>query len=119
MSESAVGKARTGETGMNEKSTNGKCYVLRSRKVAARTLGDETMIMSALDSSLFTLNDTASAIWNAADGVTPLDEIVEQRVCAHFEVAPAEALRDAEELVNNLAQHGIVVVSDSPISENA
>ena len=31
--------------------------MLRSRKVAARTLGDETMIMSAVDSSLFTLND--------------------------------------------------------------
>jgi Coenzyme PQQ synthesis protein D (PqqD) len=86
--------------------------------VAARTLGDETMIMSAVDSSLFTLNDTASAIWNAADGVTPLDEIVEQRVCAEFDVAPLEALQDAEELVNNLAQHGILVVSDSPISEN-
>ncbi len=104
---------------MSQESGNKKRYVLRSRKVAARTLGDETMIMSAVDSSLFTLNDTASAIWNAADGVTPLDQIVEQRVCAEFEVAPAEALRDAEELVNNLAQHGIVVVSDSPISENA
>jgi hypothetical protein len=107
------------EPNMNGQGDNKKRYVLRSRKVAARTLGDETMIMSAVDSSLFTLNDTASAIWNAADGVTPLDEIVEQRVCAEFEVAPAEALRDAEELVNNLAQHGIVVVSDSPISENA
>ena len=104
---------------VSEQGDNKKRYVLRSRKVAARTLGDETMIMSAVDSSLFTLNDTASAIWNAADGVTPLDQIVEQRVCAEFEVEPGQALRDAEELVNNLAQHGIVVVSDSPISESA
>ena len=107
------------DTNLNGQGDNKKRYVLRSRKVAARALGDETMIMSALDSSLFTLNDTASAIWNAADGVTPLDEIVEQRVCAEFEVEPGQALRDAEELVNNLAQHGIVVVSDSPISESA
>ena len=61
----------------------------------------------------------ASAIWQAADGVTPLAEIVKQRVCAEFEVAPEEALRDAEVLVDDLAQHGIVVVSDSPISESA
>ena len=100
-------------------SAGGNRYVARSTKVAARMLGDEMMIMSALDSSLFTLNDTAAAIWNAADGVTPLDQIVEQRVCAEFEVEPEQALREAEELVNELANHGILVVSDSPISEVA
>lgn len=94
-------------------------YLLRSREIAARTLGDETMIMSARDSSLFTLNESASAIWNAADGVTPLEQIVEQRVCAEFEVEPEQAMRDAEELIDQLAEHGILVVSDSPIQEAA
>ncbi len=102
---------------MSEQGERKQRYVKRSRTVAARTLGDETMIMSALDSSLFTLNETASAIWNAADGVTPLEQIVEQRVCADFAVETEEAMRDAEELVNNLAQHGILMVSDSPIGE--
>ena len=74
-------------------------YIARSREVAARMLGGEMMIMSARDSTLFSLNATASAIWKAADGVTPLAEIVEQHVCAAFEVDPAVALPDAEELV--------------------
>lgn len=99
--------------------TNAKCYVARSPKIAARALGEETMIMSAVDSSLFTLNETASAIWNAADGLTPLDQIVEQRVCAMYNVDPQQALRDAEELVNGLAQHGVLLVSSTPISEAA
>lgn len=95
------------------------CYVACSPKVAARMLGDELMIVSSADSSLFTLNDTAAAIWNAANGATPLTSIVEQHICAGFDVNPAEALRDAEELVAELKNHGILIVSDSPIAAGA
>ena len=94
-------------------------YIARATKVAARMIGDEMMIMSGLDSSLFSLNPTASILWQAADGVTPLAEIVERDICAHFEVAPNEALRDAEELVADLARLGILRLSDSPIVEAA
>jgi hypothetical protein len=91
-------------------------YIARIKEVAARKLGEEMMIMSALDSTLFSLNDTASAIWQAADGSTPLDEIVKRKVCAEFDVTPEEALKDAEDLVKELAAHGILLVSDQPIS---
>jgi hypothetical protein len=66
---------------------------------------------------LFSLNETATAIWQAADGATPLAEIVQRSVCARFEVDAATALRDAEELVEGLAKHGILKVSDLPIEE--
>lgn len=91
-------------------------YIARIKEIAARKLGDEMMIMSALDSTLFSLNDTASVIWQAADGRTPLEEIVSQQVCTAFDVAPDEALKDAEELVRELAAHGILRVSDHPIA---
>jgi hypothetical protein len=90
------------------------CYVARSTEIAARMLGGEMMIMSARDSTLFSLNEVASVIWQAADGVISLADIVEGRVCAEFEVEPAVALRDAEELVDELAQHGILQVSNAP-----
>ncbi len=94
-------------------------YIARTRKVAARMLGGEMMIMSAVDSTLFSLNETASAIWQAADGKTPLAEIVERVVCAEFDVRPEEALKDAEDLARELAAHGILLVSDQPISPEA
>lgn len=94
-------------------------YIARSKKVAARMLGGEMMIMSAVDSTLFSLNETASAIWQAADGETPLNEIVERVVCAEFEVAPAEALRDAEDWARDLASHGILLISDQPLPQEA
>ena len=90
-------------------------YVARAANVAARMIGGEMMIMSGRDSSLFSLNPTASAIWQAADGVTPLAALVREHICNAYEVDPEVALRDAEEVVRSLASHGILRVSDSPI----
>jgi hypothetical protein len=90
-------------------------YIARATNVAARMIGDEMMIMSGLDSSLFSLNPTASILWQAADGVTPLAEIVERHICDKFDVAPDEALRDAEEVAADLARHGILRLSDVPL----
>lgn len=90
-------------------------YIARNPKVAARALDGEMMIMSGSDSVLFTLNKTATILWQAADGITPLERIVEQRICKEFDVTPAEALRDAEALAQGLAEHEIMRVSDQPI----
>ena len=92
-------------------------YIARSTAIAARMLGGEMMIMSAVDSTFFTLNEVATVIWQAADGRTTLSEIIEQRVCPEFEVEPDVARRDAEQFVNELSQHGILLVSDQPILE--
>jgi hypothetical protein len=74
------------------------------------------LVMSGQDSTLFTLNPTAAILWQAADGATPLDEIVERRICSEFQVQPEEALRDAETLAEDLARHGILLVSEEPIA---
>ena len=89
-------------------------YVARSKMVAARMLGDEMVIMSAKDSTLFTLNPVGTAIWNAADGQSTLEQIVEQKVCGEFEVEREEAMADAQAFVGELAEHGIVGVSEQP-----
>jgi hypothetical protein len=90
-------------------------YVARNPRVAARSLDGEMMIMSGRDSTLFTLNKTATILWQAADGATPLKQIVQQRICAEYEVEPSEALRDAESLARDLARHGIFEISEEPI----
>ena len=90
-------------------------FIARSTEIAARTLGGEMMIMSPLDSTFFTLNEVATSLWLAADGCTPLAEIVERKVCAEFDVDFDVAWRDAQEFVAQLAPHGILLVSDSPL----
>jgi hypothetical protein len=93
----------------------GERYIARSTAIAARMLGGEMMIMSAVDSTFFTLNQVATVIWQAADGHTPLSKIVMKKVCKEFEVEPETAGRDAEQFVEELSRHGILLVSDSPI----
>lgn len=94
-------------------------YVARHPRVAARSLDGEMMVMSGRDSTLFTLNKTATILWQAADGATPLEQIVQQKICTEFEVEPAEALRDAETLARDLAKHGILQISEEPILRGA
>jgi hypothetical protein len=93
-------------------------YVARSSAIAARMLAGEMMVMNSADSTFFTLNEVATAIWQAADGHRPLSRIVREDVCDKFDVEPARAQADAEHFVAELASHGILVVSDHPIVAN-
>lgn len=94
-------------------------YITRSSAIAARLLGDEMMVMSVADSTFFILNEVASVIWQSADGCTPLSEIVSGKVCQEFDVDPDQAQRDAERFVDDLSQHGILLVSDQPTVDSA
>ncbi len=94
-------------------------YIARSSAIAARMLAGEMMVMNPADSTFFTLNDAATAIWQAADGRTPLREIVRQTVCEQFDVEPEQAQADAEQFVADLSTHGILLVSDRPIVPEA
>ena len=93
-------------------------YIARSSAIASRLLGGEMMIMSAVDSTFFTLNPVATVIWQAADGRTPLAEIIDHRVCAEFAVDPDTAHRDAEHFVEELSGHGILLVSECPFQDS-
>ena len=89
-------------------------YILRSDNVAARQIGEELMIMSARDSALFSLNETAALLWRAADGQTPLAQIVSRDLCPAFDIDADTALRDAVELAHGLAEHGILQIGNQP-----
>ncbi len=90
-------------------------YIRRSSQIAARMLGGEMMIMSVKDSTFFTLDSVATAIWQAADGRSSLTEIVASKICSQFDVSLETAVRDAEVFVQELAGHGILQISDRPI----
>jgi hypothetical protein len=94
-------------------------FIRRNRATAARKLGDETMVLAVLDSTLFSLNEVASIVWQAADGQTPLREIVARAIVPAFEVDAETAYRDALELVEGLARQGILEVADAPLPPEA
>jgi hypothetical protein len=94
-------------------------YIARSSAIASRMLGGEMMIMSAVDSTFFTLNPVATVIWQAADGCTPLSEIVERHVCTQFDIDADTAQRDVEKFVEELSSHGILLVSERPFPNSS
>jgi coenzyme PQQ synthesis protein D (PqqD) len=91
-------------------------YIARSSAIAARMLAGEMMVMNLQNSTFYTLNPVATEIWQAADGRTPLREIVEGRICGEFDITPEQAQKDAAEFVADLSAHGILQVSDHPIT---
>jgi Coenzyme PQQ synthesis protein D (PqqD) len=97
---------------------NSKRFVARSNAIAARVLGAETMVMSATSSTLFTLDEVATVIWESVDGATPLQEIVANKICTQYHITPEIALKDAEGLVEELAEHGLLLLSDQPIAQS-
>ena len=90
-------------------------YIARNSPLAAHTRAGETLIMSIKDSTFVILNEAATAIWQAADGKTPLSEIVSGRICREFDVDLDSASADAERFVNELSGRGILLVSHRPI----
>jgi hypothetical protein len=97
----------------------GEKYIMRSPAIAARMLGGEMMIMSVKDSTFFTLDPVATAIWQAADGQTSLAEIAARKICPEFDVSLETAVRDAEQFAKELATHGILLISDEPMCASA
>lgn len=95
---------------------NDSIYIQREDNVAARRLGDELMIMSSRDSALFSLNQSAAILWDAADGTTALADIVAREICQRFEIDVDTALRDARETAEGLAKHGILRISSQPFA---
>jgi hypothetical protein len=91
-------------------------YIARSSAIAARALGGEMMVMNSANSTFFTLNEVATAIFQAADGRTPLQEIVRDRICQQFDVDPDQAQADAVQFVSELSGHGVLVVSNQPLA---
>jgi len=97
---------------------NAKRYLSRSAAIAARGLGNEMMVMSATNSTLFTLDEVATVIWEALDGATPLEEIVAKNICTQYEITPEVALKDAEVFVEQLAEHGLLLLSEQPNAQS-
>jgi hypothetical protein len=97
---------------------NPALYVARNPAVAARKFGGEMMIMSGRTSTLFTLDETATIIWESASGSLTLAEIVASKICTDFDVDYACAVVDAQDLAEALTVHGILLVSRDPFHDS-
>ena len=88
-------------------------YLAKNPEMAWRVYDGQAAILCPDDSTLNTLNTVGTFIWEAADGRTPLSAIV-ARICAEFDVEPAQAEKDARAFVDELCRRRLLSVSESP-----
>ncbi len=88
-------------------------YLARNSRTAWRVYDGEAVVLLAEDSTLNTLNAVGTVIWEGADGKTPVSALV-VRICAEFDVEPAQAERDVTVFIDRLSQRGLLNVSASP-----
>lgn len=90
----------------------GDVIIQRLDRVVTREIVGETLLVPLRADStdmrhIFALNPVAAAIWNAIDGVTPVQSLVDS-VCERFAIDQASAERDIFAFIEELIQAGLV-----------
>ncbi len=88
-------------------------YVEQNPETPARTIDGEAIVITPHDSTLHTLNDTATYIWDRADGSRRLSEIAADML-AEFDVSETELRADAISFVEEAVKKGLMFVHDEP-----
>ncbi|OLF15713.1 PqqD family protein [Actinophytocola xanthii] len=76
---------------------------LRSNDISARTVGDETIILSLSDSQYFSVTGIGTRIFELLGEEHSADELVE-RIVGEYEVDEEVARRDVEAFVGRLRE---------------
>lgn len=82
----------------------------------ASYLGDEAVVLNLRDNRYYGLDEVGARIWTLIQQPTRVSE-VRDAIAAEYDVDPATCERDLIELLEQLAEHGMVTVSaESPAS---
>ena len=81
-----------------------------------RRVGQEALLVPVRNrvgdlDSIFTLNETAIAVWESLDGKTSIDDIAD-KLCREYDVDRARAAEDAGEIVRALVEAGLLEAAD-------
>jgi hypothetical protein len=88
-------------------------YPAQNPRAAWRVYDHEAVIVSPDDSSLHTLNEVGTFVWQAADGATSVADIV-RGLCETFDVTTARAEDDLRRFLDELTGRGLLTIADAP-----
>ncbi len=84
----------------------------RRNNLATRLIGGETIVVPVRSgvgelSTIYSLNELGTAIWELIDGKTSVSSIVD-RICTEFEVSCEVAASDVQEYLECLEEAGLI-----------
>lgn len=89
-------------------------YVAQNPDTPARTIDGEAVVITPHDSTLHTLNGTATFIWDRADGTRTLGDILTE-LEQTYEVEAQVARADAASFVTEAVEKGLMLTGDAPM----
>jgi hypothetical protein len=84
--------------------------VVATENTLSTTIRGETIILDEADGVYYGLNDVGSFIWNLIEDPHTIEEVCEA-VTAEYEVERERCQRDIEEMISELADTGLVMIS--------
>lgn len=90
-------------------------YLAQNPDTPARTIDGEAIVITPHDSTLHTLNATATFIWDRADGTRTLEAIAAEMI-EEFDVEESVLREDALAFVEEAVTKGLMQASDEPSS---
>ncbi|HEY4222977.1 MAG TPA: PqqD family protein [Myxococcota bacterium] len=88
-------------------------YLRQNPETPARTIEGEAIVITPADSTLHTLNDTATFIWDRSDGTRTLEAIAAEMIDA-FDVDGDTLKRDALAFVQDAVKRNLLLISEHP-----
>ena len=88
-------------------------YLRQNPDTPARTIDGEAIVITPGDSTLHTLNTTATFIWDRADGTRTLAQIAGE-LLEEYDVDEATLREDALAFVLDAVTRGLLLASEAP-----
>ena len=88
-------------------------YPAPATGVIGQVVQHEAVLVLPSAGEVKVLNETGARIWALADGSRTVRDIA-SRLCADYDVDPAQAEQDALEFVDDLVQRRILILTDHP-----
>jgi hypothetical protein len=87
-------------------------YSVRADEIGFEQVDDELLVIDFVTSDYFSLNTSASTIWSIIESEPHSVDEIAQVLAVAFEHPLDDVRRDAAELIDGLAAHGLLVRAD-------
>lgn len=96
---------------------NMKWYPYPAADVVGSLVGEEAILVQPERAKVKVLNRVGARIWELSDGSRSVADIAAQ-ISREYQVGEVEAQKDAWEFIQQLAERGLLLLSNAPLAKD-
>lgn len=82
---------------------------LKLRRIGSIYMVVDSKTQEVNMANVYQLNETAAAVWRAAEGKEIEPKALAEALCSDYEIEPKEALSDIETLLSTWREYGLII----------